>query len=92
MQHYLVLFISQFNFIACGCRTTGSKNSTCDNDGKCSCNIGYIGDKCNECKNSYYETQGGCSGTSIMVNIMCLSLQQAVEDLCTIHKVLGSIC
>ena len=92
MPHYLVFLILQFIFIACGCQALGSRSNVCDNDGKCICSIGYDGDKCNKCKNNYYETQGGCSGTSIVVNLMCLSLQQAVKDLCTIYKVLGSIC
>ena len=84
--------IYEFNFIACGCQTPGSKSNACDNNGKCTCSTGYDGDKCSKCKSSYYKTLGGCSGTSVMVDFMCLSLQKAVVDFCMIQKVLGSVC
>ena len=70
----------------------GSKSYTCSNDGKCTCNVGYEGHKCSECANEYYKTQAGCSGTIIVVDVMCLSLPQDVADFCKIHKVLGSVC
>ena len=92
VQHYKVFLISQFNFIACGCQSPGSKSNKCINDGKCTCKFGYKGDKCSECANEYYKTQAGCTGTIIMVDLMCLSLQKAVANFCMIHKVLGSVC
>ena len=92
VQHYSVFLIFQFNFIACSCQRPGSKHYTCRNDGKCTCQIGYKGDKCSECTSKYYKTQAGCSGTIIMIDLMCLSLQEAVADFCMIRKVLGSVC
>ena len=70
----------------------GSKSYACSKDGKCTCKIGYEGDKCSECANEYYKTQAGCTGIIFMFGLMCLSLQLAVADFCMIHKVLGSVC
>ena len=89
MQHYSVFFISQFNFIVCDCQTPGSTSNTCSNDGRCTCNIGYEGDKCSECTNEYYKTQAGCSGTIVMVGLMCFS--KLLAGFCMIHKILGSV-
>ena len=91
LQHYSVFFfISRFNFIACGCQTPGSTSNTCSNDGKCTCNIGYEGDKCSECTIEYYKTAAGCSGTIVTVDLMCLN--KPLADFCMIRKILGSVC
>ena len=91
MQSNSVFFTSQFNFIACGCQTPGSTSNTCSNNGKCTCNIGYEGDKCSECANEYFMTPAGCSGTIfVMVYLMCLNKQLA--DFCMFYKILGLAC
>ena len=77
MQNYSVFFTSQFNFIACGCQTPGSTSNTCSNDGKCTCNIGYEGDKCSECASEYFKTQAGCSGTIFVMVYLYYVFEQA---------------
>lgn len=58
--------------------------------GKCTCNIGYEGDKCSECTNEYYKTQAGCSGTTVMVYLMRLNMQLA--DFWMFQKFSGLLC
>ena len=31
-----------------------SQGTTCNDDGLCTCNTGYFGDRCNKCENGYY--------------------------------------
>ena len=49
---------------ACGCDTTGSIGTECDQfSGQCSCNTGYIDITCNSCATNYYRTSSGaCKG------------------------------
>ena len=52
------------SFAACGCDTRGTKNNkdTCTN-GKCDCEVGYIGNKCDDCKTEYFRNNlGKCQG------------------------------
>ena len=52
---------------ACGCYTTGSQDSNCNNVGQCTCNDGYVGLKCDSCNTEGYYTSSSsgpiCTGT-----------------------------
>ena len=53
---------------ACGCYSTGSQDSNCNNVGQCTCNDGYVGLKCDSCNtDGYYMSGSGpiCTGTMI---------------------------
>ena len=50
-------------FLDCECGSTGSNSTNCDTDGKCTCILGYIGDKCEPCVSGYYQDISGiCRG------------------------------
>ena len=40
-------------FEACECNDEGSKDKTCDEEGRCSCSANVAGDKCSECSEGY---------------------------------------
>ena len=40
---------------ACECNDEGSKDQTCDKEGKCTCNDHVDGDKCSTCNEGYYK-------------------------------------
>ena len=40
--------------IHCGCNVEGSTSSQCDFSGRCSCQMGVVGDKCDRCQVNYY--------------------------------------
>ena len=66
------MFLINFcNFIACNCDTAGSQDSSCDNNGRCTCKAGYAGGKCNACASGFYKKWTGfqyiCSGISVLV-------------------------
>ena len=42
-------------FEACECNDEGSKDKTCDKEGKCTCNDHVDGDKCSTCNEGYYK-------------------------------------
>ena len=49
----------KFNFlrffeIVCGCDSNGSTTLQCNANGKCNCQVGYSGDKCNQCAADYF--------------------------------------
>ena len=39
----------------CTCNEFGSKNLTCDCDGKCSCKSNIVGDTCDQCEIEHYD-------------------------------------
>ena len=39
----------------CKCNEFGSKNLTCDCDGKCSCKLNIVGDTCDQCEIEHYD-------------------------------------
>ena len=46
----------------CLCDTVGSIDLSCNANGICSCNVGYDGDKCDQCATGYYLSNGICQG------------------------------
>ena len=51
--------------LECNCFAIGTKkNTACDAiNGKCSCKVGYVGDKCDTCDNGYFKLSNGfCEG------------------------------
>ena len=48
----------------CKCNEFGSKNLTCDCDGKCSCKPNIVGDTCDQCEIQHYDFPN-CKGILI---------------------------
>ena len=50
--------------VECKSFATGTKeNTTCDNNGRCKCKMGYVGDKCESCDDGYFKLSNGfCQG------------------------------
>lgn len=46
---FMFLFIS-----ACNCENTGSIGISCDNEGKCQCKENFDGNRCEKCKEGFY--------------------------------------
>lgn len=99
MPYYLLFFLCKtiqlfwFNFLACSCETPGSRSNMCDNDGKCTCNAGYHGDKCSTCTNRFYMSQSGCLGISVMIALMFEFIASSCSFyIVMIHIMLGSVC
>lgn len=45
----------------CNCNQDGSRSLHCSSDGRCACNPGVTGDKCDRCRNGYYGfSKAGC--------------------------------
>ena len=49
----------------------------CDSNGACTCGIGYIGNKCDECKSGYFDLDGNdsdsdarCTGEYCLLNLV----------------------
>lgn len=51
-------------FRPCNCHVSGTVDSSvgCDDSGKCECESGAGGDKCDTCLPSYYNITAGCEG------------------------------
>ena len=58
--------------VDCGCNFDGSLKTDasaclssdpcpCDSNGICTCQLGYTGDKCNECETGYHDADGSFS-------------------------------
>ena len=69
LQRYLNFFKKVENSLLissleCDCFAIGTKkNTACDINGKCSCKVGYVGDKCDSCDNGYFKLSNGvCEG------------------------------
>ncbi|XP_054854563.1 multiple epidermal growth factor-like domains protein 9 [Eublepharis macularius] len=45
--------LSSARCLPCGCHSTGSASSSCDNSGRCLCKAGATGPKCAECQAGY---------------------------------------
>ena len=46
---------SIFNFLACGCSSSGASSTTCTSSGVCTCKSNFEGSKCNSCKTGFYD-------------------------------------
>ena len=44
-----------FNFLACGCSSSGASSSSCNSSGVCSCKSNFEGSKCTSCKTGFYD-------------------------------------
>ena len=62
--HPVVKWLSNINHIdsECGCNPDGSTSSECDSTGKCTCNVGFDGEKCGTCSPEY--SGGKCESCS----------------------------
>ena len=60
------------NNLDCACYNNGSLKDDgsictstdpcpCDSNGACACGVGYIGNKCDECKSGYFDLDGNDS-------------------------------
>ena len=53
IEHVLVQ--SFFNFLACGCSSSGASSTSCTSSGVCTCKTNFEGTKCSSCKTGFYE-------------------------------------
>ena len=56
----------------CGCNLSGTtlgSTSTCSPAGACNCEVGlgYVGQKCDECRESFYLVGSTCNGKNIII-------------------------
>ena len=62
------------NNLECACYVDGSLKADgsicsstdpcpCDSNGACACGVGYIGNKCDECKSGYFDLDGNESNS-----------------------------
>lgn len=51
ISHLMCMFIS---ISACNCENTGSIGVSCDNEGKCQCKENFDGNRCEKCKEGFY--------------------------------------
>ena len=42
---------------------TSTDPCSCDSNGACACGVGYIGNKCDECKSGYFDLDGNESNS-----------------------------
>lgn len=49
----LMLFVC-FGVLACGCDSHGTNGVTCSNEGVCQCKYNFGGDKCDRCRDGFY--------------------------------------
>ena len=54
-------------FIDCMCNAHGSVGKACDADGKCTCQHGFTGDKCDQCLPEHYMFNNDCAGKSVLI-------------------------
>ena len=59
--------------LECECHTYGTNSSNCSSSGICTCNDGYIGDKCSECETEYYKNGYYCNGKFYFLYVHILS-------------------
>ena len=57
--------------LECKCYAIGTKeNTTCSDTGKCTCKLGYAGDKCDTCDKGYFkQSDGVCKGNNRKNNL-----------------------
>ena len=55
-------------YLECKCDLVGSSSTICDSNGACTCNMGYAGDKCDECAPDYFKVGSNCTGKSFMLH------------------------
>ena len=72
--HFRIAKVSEFlqkienslliSSLECDCFAIGTKkNTACDINGKCTCKVGYVGDKCDTCDSGYFKLSNGvCEG------------------------------
>lgn len=49
---------------ACGCKQSGALSESCDQSGRCQCEEGFAGDKCDRCAHGYYGSHANkCTGS-----------------------------
>ena len=53
----------QNSFLECKCDPEGSSSIECSSNGQCTCNIGYTGEKCDICADTFFsQERGKCAG------------------------------
>lgn len=54
--HYILycLYVYPTHFSACNCDSQGTIGLTCNEDGVCNCEHNFDGEKCNKCKDGFY--------------------------------------
>ena len=63
---------SLFDCLECKCYAIGTKeNTTCSDTGKCTCKMGYAGDKCDTCDKGYFkQSDGVCKGNNTYLSTL----------------------
>ena len=64
----------KYSFSECECEVEGSRNTICNKDGgKCSCKVGFNGQKCGECNEEFFGYPNCTS--KCLVNISKLNIK-----------------
>ena len=72
VEEKLKILQKHFLILECKCYAIGTKeNTTCSDTGKCTCKMGYAGDKCDTCDKGYFkQSDGVCKGNNTYLSTL----------------------
>ena len=82
-------FISTlFHILACACNTDGSLGVSCDENGRCNCRPGVLGEKCDQCGENRFNLSAGCTRKHDLNLVQCyyLFLDSGINFPCAVQK------